>query len=497
MPVTSRAANSNSIVTTGWSNPTNAYGITTDGVYATATPGKNATVNSDYGFPNIIASDTVQLATSWTSNAQGTVNFEDVAYGNGTWVAVGDNGTLYYTTDPTAAWTQNNQGTVTFNGVAYGNGIWVAVGNNGTLYYATDPTGTWTSNTQGTQSLYGIAYGNGYWVACGGTASSVGVILYATDPTGAWTANNHGTNVLEDLDYGNGTWVVVGANSVIYYRATDPTGSFTLNTQTAVPNFFAVAYGNGYWVACGNLSGSNMIYATDPSAATWTSHSLGLPNYFGAAYGNTYFMLAGSSGTIQYVTPDPTATWSSISAGSDTKQAIAYGNGYWVVVGASGSLYYNQVTILTGIPDLSTINSVKVVVDWKLSATVTGGTLGNQPMRSGVASGTEATQTAIAEAQVSATFGTASLADLRAASTTLKGRIRCTKGSTNSALTGSLDFVRLDVDFTPPVSGSLVYDDRRVKRNGLLRRCVGQPWHRRPSGIFVPDRHILVPQPVI
>lgn len=497
MPVTSRAANSNAVVTTGWTSPTNAYGITTDGSYATATPGKNATISTDFGFPNIVANDTFQLAGSWTGNAQGTVTFEDVAYGNGYWVAVGDNGTLYYkSTDPTGAWTQNNQGTVSFNGVLYAGGYWVAIGNSGTLYYTTDPTGTWTSNTQGTQNLWGIAYGGGTWVVVGGTSGSAGVMFYTTDPTSAWTSNNFGTDVLEDVEYdGTSTWVAVGASSQIFYT-TSPGGTWTSNTQTAVPNYFTITYGNGYWVAGGNLSGSNMIYTTNPSGA-WTSHSIGLPNFLGGGYGASYFMLCGSSGTVENITPDPTGTWTNLGAGSGTNNAVTYGNGYWVVVGASGALFYMAVTTLTGIPDLSTINSVKVTVDWKLSALVTGGILGNQPMRSGVASGTEATQTAIAEAQVSATFAAASLADLRAASTTLKGRIRCTKGSTNSALTGSLDFVRLDVDFTPPVSGSLVYDDKHVKRNSLLRRCVGQAWDRRPSGIFVPDRRILVPQPVI
>jgi len=42
-------ANANTVVTTGWTNATNAYAD--DGSYATAAPGKNLTVSSDYGFP--------------------------------------------------------------------------------------------------------------------------------------------------------------------------------------------------------------------------------------------------------------------------------------------------------------------------------------------------------------------------------------------------------------------------------------------------------------
>lgn len=44
------AASSNTVVSTGWTNPTNAYGTATDGVFATASPAKNGTVSTDYGF---------------------------------------------------------------------------------------------------------------------------------------------------------------------------------------------------------------------------------------------------------------------------------------------------------------------------------------------------------------------------------------------------------------------------------------------------------------
>jgi len=42
-------ANANTTVTTGWTNPTNAYAD--DGTYTTAAPGKNLSVITDYGFP--------------------------------------------------------------------------------------------------------------------------------------------------------------------------------------------------------------------------------------------------------------------------------------------------------------------------------------------------------------------------------------------------------------------------------------------------------------
>jgi hypothetical protein len=46
----------------------------------------------------------------------------------------------------------------------------------------------------------------------------------------------------------------------------------------------------------------------------------------------------------------------------------------------------------------------------------------------------------------------------------------------------------------PQSRHSLVWSDLRVARNGLLRRCVGKAWDRRPSGIFVPDIRVLLPE---
>lgn len=74
MPVISKFANANTVITTGWSTPTNAYD-TTSAIYnaltnkpasgggegsqafATAAPGKNSSITTDYGFPAFSTSD--------------------------------------------------------------------------------------------------------------------------------------------------------------------------------------------------------------------------------------------------------------------------------------------------------------------------------------------------------------------------------------------------------------------------------------------------------
>jgi hypothetical protein len=112
-----------------------------------------------------------------------------------------------------------------------------------------------------------------------------------------------------------------------------------------------------------------------------------------------------------------------------------------------------------GLPTGSTITAVRLVAEWGMTAAVTGGTLGVQGFNNAVAdSAAEVTQTATAEADSTFTFGTLpSLTDLNTAGRVV-GRVRCSKGNTTNAMTGNLDFVRLEVDYTPPVS--LVFNPR-------------------------------------
>jgi len=58
---------------------------------------------------------------------------DDITYGNGTFVAVGDWGTILTSPDG-VKWTKRTSGTKSdLHGVTYGNGIFVAVGGVGTI----------------------------------------------------------------------------------------------------------------------------------------------------------------------------------------------------------------------------------------------------------------------------------------------------------------------------------------------------------------------------
>jgi len=114
------------------------------------------------------------------------------------------NGSAYYLDNWQSCSKPNEYGSL--SGVAYGNGTFVAVGSYGEIL--TSPDGvTWTRRDSGTEKdLSGVAYGVGTFIAVG----SYGEIL--TSPDGlAWTERCSGTSsLLKEVSYGNDTFVAVG-----------------------------------------------------------------------------------------------------------------------------------------------------------------------------------------------------------------------------------------------------------------------------------------------
>jgi uncharacterized repeat protein (TIGR02543 family) len=107
--------------------------------------------------------------------------FYGIAYGGGTFVAGGDGGNnskIAYSTDGQNWTTTNNPLPGQYGGpppasdirdIAYGGGTFVAVGDNGKMAYSLDGINwnTVTNSTFGTRAIYGIAYGDGKFVAGG------------------------------------------------------------------------------------------------------------------------------------------------------------------------------------------------------------------------------------------------------------------------------------------------------------------------------------------
>jgi hypothetical protein len=103
----------------------------------------------------------------WISPLPTGNSLNDVTYGSGTWVAVGQLGTIVTSRDG-VEWGSADSGTrQDLNRVTFGNGTFVAVGAAGTILRSADAS-TWTPCASGTAvSLTGIAFGRGRFAATG------------------------------------------------------------------------------------------------------------------------------------------------------------------------------------------------------------------------------------------------------------------------------------------------------------------------------------------
>jgi photosystem II stability/assembly factor-like uncharacterized protein len=150
--------------------------------------------------------------TSWSvAPLDSSVNLWSVGFGNGLFVAVGDNGTIL-TADDEGEWTASDSGTTnTLEGVAYGNGVYVVTGINGAILNSPDAD-TWSvANSHVNDDLCGATFANGVFVVVGAN----GTILTSTDGTN-WTSRGSGTiHELLAVAYGNGRFVAIGTSGVI------------------------------------------------------------------------------------------------------------------------------------------------------------------------------------------------------------------------------------------------------------------------------------------
>jgi hypothetical protein len=260
-------------------------------------------------------------AVAWASQNSGTANdLNSIVFANGLFVAVGQFGTIVTSTNGTL-WTTRNSGTTDFlYDVNFGNGLFVAISDTGTEVTSADEI-SWTSQGSGTQGLYGLIYGNGKFVAVGGLLNCsfffcfYNSVSYTSSDGLTWAPSNPGpAYLLSDIAFGNGMFVAVGDGGTIVTSAdgtswaTPPSGASEL--------LLNVAYGHGTFVVVGAQQGG--IY-TSTDAAHWAARNSGTTNgLFNITYGNGTFLAVGNSGTI--LQSDPVAAPPILAISSSANQ---------------------------------------------------------------------------------------------------------------------------------------------------------------------------------
>lgn len=268
----------------------------------------------------------------------GKSRWNSIAYGNGKYVAVGGDyrGSSGYVTSsadgtnwstPITIANKPSSGLLDYLvGVAYGNGTFVAVGeadvNINYVRYTTSTNGiTWEVCSsmnigQNLSSAIEIIFVNGKFVFITNAE-------FLTSTNGStWTYISKIPNTAYSIAYGNGKYVI-GGNGYIF-TSTDGATWTTIN----VPSngyysnyFYGATYGNGKFVL---LTGDGRVF-TSVDGNTWTEHSqLALPNdyceYRRVKFINGKFIAVGGSSyksVGMYAYSSDGVNWKTIEMGTN------------------------------------------------------------------------------------------------------------------------------------------------------------------------------------
>jgi hypothetical protein len=250
-------------------------------------------------------------------------------------VAVGDVtvsvGSAIVTSTDGVSWIQRQVGATDFlNAVAYGDGQFVAVGNDGTILSSRDGT-NWVLQVTG-DSLSAIAYGSGKFVVLG--YSTNGPVVITFDGV-SWVELPPGPELpVNAIVYGDGQFVGVGASGNL---VTSVDGATWVDRGTQISS--DIAYANGLFIASGGGAGNTLATSTD--GVSWVDHTSSGPVYVsGMAYGNGRFVATGLDCALPECTDVILSTidgvnWMPVRQSEDQAAfaAIAYGDGQFVAVG--------------------------------------------------------------------------------------------------------------------------------------------------------------------
>gem|GEM_PF-1267732 len=156
-----------------------------------------------------------------------------------------------------------------------------------------------------------------------------------SQPFTAWTARTLPAGNWYAVAYGNGVFVAVARGSNV--AATSPDGMTW--TQQALPtsaNWQSITYGGGHFIAIANNSA---IAATSPDGITWTQRALPVVAYWRkVTFGAGMFLAVADSGNIAATSPDGIVWTQRTLPASGSWASCAYGNGVFVALLSGSSI---------------------------------------------------------------------------------------------------------------------------------------------------------------
>lgn len=287
---------------------------------------------------------------TWTARNLIVASMKDAYYANSLWVSVGGTGTTshIYTSPDGQTWTAQTAGVAqALTGITYGNGLWVAVGNNNTILTSPDAS-VWTPRTSpaaATDDFTGVAFGDGYFVAVG----FGGLLSYSLDGV-TWVLIPTAVNKLNStagvpgvIAYADGMFV---AAQSLGFNITSSVASYVTLTFTSNVGFSEFAVGDPVIESPGTAKGTIKAIRSagneidiQLSSGTWgNGNKMKL-----APTGKLKVPPAPTSGS-----PDPTLYTQVVNVAGDTSNLTSY---FVSVANLSpNKTYYAQVSYTSADP---------------------------------------------------------------------------------------------------------------------------------------------------
>jgi hypothetical protein len=265
------------------------------------------------------------------------------AYGNGTYVAVGDSGTVLVSQDGTQ-WSvvRSLTSLISFRGIVFGHGRFVAVGYypaakryEGIILNSLDGV-TWNVSNIPAKSislLAAVTYGKNLFVAVGESSH----VLVSWDGLSWFSRPTGNTYCLSDVTYGNGTFVAVGYSDRGTVFTSQDGLRWTARPPGIADSLYGVAYGKDIFIAVG--SDGAMILSHD--GKEWGKIESGFTNLlYSVAFGNDTFVAVGYGLAI---TSHDGVTWQQTIGVTEWIQefmnGVSFTNGVFITVGGHGRIY--------------------------------------------------------------------------------------------------------------------------------------------------------------
>jgi len=297
--------------------------------------------------------------------------------------------------DPLDHWTRTNVGApVILRGVAYGNGRWVTVGDNGSIFYSSNALSWSRAQSSAVGSIRALTFGNGRFVAVEG-ANYENFHMFLTSNDGTHWVRTPSDLRFENVVFGRGLFIAANPDYVIatstdgtdwrfegvqsgamaigvsdslflsawyatYASSTGTNWTFLAPPPNAYSAFARMAYGNGTFFALAVRASSTEVCYTTVDGSQWTPGET-FPrgfNWGDVVFAHDTFAIAGDTGAIYTSTMG--TNWVERVPGqfyTDRFATLTYGNGRLAAVGGDGIVivsdhYGPPVLKISKTPDL-------------------------------------------------------------------------------------------------------------------------------------------------